>query len=138
MKRGGKQGPSFPVVAGRPGRKAKPRDGRFRPGVSGNPAGRPTGSRNKLGALVPFLRAELSALQAGIDELIPLGGDYQPVPGRVRSRALLSAGQLVESYGHMIQLAAAGHMELRQWGRVSRELIAAFDRLIAAEGIYED
>ena len=142
---GKKQGPSSPVVAdidisckrGVRWKKVGKRDflGRYLAGVSGNPAGRPAGARNRAAALVPFLRMQLSALQAGVDCLVPRAADYNAVPGRVRSRVLVSAGQLFETYGHLVQLAGAGHLEMRDWERMSRDVVRAFDRLVEAEGM---
>jgi hypothetical protein len=104
--------------------------GRFRPGASGNPAGRPKGSRNKVTALCADLlgndaesimerlikmakKGEPAALRLAVERLVPIRA--------ARDRAVeldlpdvRSAADLVIAAGAVIQHAACGALTLTE------------------------
>jgi len=107
-------------VGGRPG-------GRFQPGQSGNPAGRPRGSRNRTSVLLEQLQGEgdkiiervvkdalkgrAVALRLVVERLLPVKGSRDkavaldiPASGR--------AGELVDAAAAVMESAAAGEITL--------------------------
>jgi hypothetical protein len=102
--------------------------GRFRAGVSGNPAGRPRGSRNKITQLCgdllgdkaeeimqrvvkDALKGRAVALRLVVDRLVPIKGARDRMSA-LELPAVHAAGELVDASAAVISATASGEISL--------------------------
>ncbi len=118
------QTPVLTLPSPKPNQRDRGVAGRFVPGVSGNPAGRPPGTRNRASLLVEqMLEGQAEALAAKVIDLA-LAGDVlalrlcleRLVPARKERQIMLqlprpaTAPDITEAYGQVVEALAAGEL----------------------------
>ncbi len=119
------------IPAGEVGYARPPRAHRFKPGESGNPKGRPKGSKNESTILHELLHRKIDVRQGGrtrkitVLEAILMRFTEDSLKGNTKSAAFL-----LNRYGGMV----SGESERPDMSSEDREILEAFARKLAVEG----